>query len=83
MSNFNVVTAAQNIVTDANRATTRRLKFKAHHYEQQVPKTKEIPKTWENNLKISDEKNTSSLDQTTPWNTRPLNTTIEYVLSKE
>ena len=28
-------------------------------------------------------KNTSSLDQTTPWNTRPLNTTIEYGLCKQ
>ena len=33
---------------------------------------------WENILKISNKKNTSSLDQTIPWNTRPLKTTIEY-----
>ena len=54
---------------------------KPHHYKQKLQKTKTLLKHGfqrENNLKISDKKNSSSLDQTTPCNTRPLNTTIEY-----
>ena len=57
---------------------------KPHYYKQKYKKWRTFRKYGfqrENRLKISDEekmKNTSSLNQTTPWNTRPLNTTIEY-----
>ena len=55
---------------------------KPHHYKQKVQQTKDVPKTWVLTGKQFDEfrrkKDTSSLNQTTPWNTQPLNTTIEY-----
>ena len=35
-----------------------------------------------NYLNLSDKKKRSSLDQTTPWSTQPLNTTIEYGFGK-
>ena len=50
-------------------------KSKPQLYKHKLQKTKDLPKTWGlrgEQLKISDKKNTSGPDQTTPWNTRPL-----------
>ena len=57
-------------------------KSKPHHYKQKVQKLEDIPKTCvltERKLKVTvDNKYTSSVDQATLWNTRPLKTTNEY-----
>ena len=72
-----VVMAGHDMVTEASRATRGRCKFKAHHYKQKVQKTIDLSKTWVlTGKQIEDftrKRNISSLDQTTPWNTRPLN----------
>ena len=87
MFNFCVVFAGHDMVTDAGRATTRRRKFKAPSLKTKTTNNEE---SFENmsfskkkGLKISTKKNTLSLEQTTPWNTRPLETTIEYGPYKE
>ena len=78
MFNFYVVLAGHDNFTDAGRAATCRRKFKASSLQTKVQKTKSISKTWVLTRKQFEEfrrkKNTSSLDQTTPWNTRPLDT---------
>ena len=58
-----------------------------HHYRKEVRKTKDIPITWVPTRKQFEdfrlEKNIPSLDQTTPWNTRPLKATIDGVLCNQ
>ena len=82
MFNFYVVLAGHDMVDDAGRAAKCRRNFKApslHKQKVQIPK--DIPKTWvltgKNFEEFRRKKNTCSLDQTTQWNTRPLNTTSE------
>ena len=83
MFNFYVVLAGHDKVNDANMAA----KSKAHQYKPKVEKTKDIPKTWVFTGKQFEDfrrkKNTSSLDQTTPWNVRPLYILIEYATCKQ
>ena len=88
MFNFCVVFAGHDMVTDAGRATTRRRKFKAPSLKTKTTNNEESfenmsfskKKTFED---FNEKKNTFSLEQTTPWNTRPLKTTIEYGPYKE
>ena len=74
MLKFFVVSAGRDMVTHAG----------SYHVQVQAQSTIIISKKykkrrtfrkhgfwWENNLKFSDKKNTSSPDQTIPWNTRP------------
>ena len=59
MFNFFVVLAAHDMVTDADRATTFRCKFKAPHFKQKIQKMNDLPKIWVSpkiRLKISEEK---------------------------
>ena len=87
MFNFCVVFAGHDMVTDAGRATTRRRKFKAPSLKTKTTNNEESfenmsfskKKVW----RFQRKKNTLSLEQTTPWNTRPLETTIEYGPYKE
>ena len=80
MFNFYVVLVGHDIVTDTGMATTRGCKFKAPWLETKSTINEGNLKTWvltENNLKIPDEnKNISSLTQTTPWIIWPLLTRI-------
>ena len=46
MFNFYVVSAGHDIVTDTDRATTWRCKFKAPRLQTKVQKMKDLPKTW-------------------------------------
>ena len=59
--------------TELSRAGTT---SKPHHYKHKLQKTKDLPKTWVFRGKQFEDfrrkKNTSGPDQTTPWNTRPL-----------
>ena len=79
MFNFYVVSAGHDMVTGTGRATTCGRKFKAPWLQTKVQKMKDLPKTWVltgKSSNISHEKKikyTSSIDQTTPWNTRSLN----------
>ena len=74
MFNSYVVMAGHDMVAEASRATRGRCKFKAHQYKQKVPKTNDLSiltgKQFED---FTRKKNISSLDQTIPWKTRPLN----------
>ena len=87
MFNIYVCLAGRDMITDAGRNTTCRGNLKLRHYKHKVHKTKDISKKWVSkakSLKISDKiNNTSSLNQTNPWNARPLKTTIEYGLRKQ
>ena len=54
---------------------------KPHNYKEKLQKMKDLSKTWisrKNSLKNFNGKKTFSLEQTTPWNTRPLKPKIEY-----
>ena len=83
MFNFYLMLANHDIVTDAGRTTTCSVKVKGPSFPTKCTKN-EGPfenmifskKPFEdfNEKKI---KYTSSLDQTTAWNTQPLKTTIE------
>ena len=83
MFNFYKVFAGHDMVTNVGRATTSRRKFKAPLLQTESPKRKDLSKSWvltENILKISDEtktKNTSSFNETTPWNTWPPNARMD------
>ena len=46
MFNFYVLLGGHNKVSDAGRATTCRLKFKAPSLKTKITKTKDIPRTW-------------------------------------
>ena len=46
MFNFYVVLAGHDIVTDTDRATACRCKFKAPRLQTKVQKMKDLPKTW-------------------------------------
>ena len=77
MFNFYADLIGHDMATDTGEATKCRNKFKAPSLQTKKTKMKFLPKTWvltENNLKVqTKKKQTSSLNQTTPWNTRPLN----------
>ena len=82
MFNFYVVLASLEKDTDAGNATTCRRKLKAPSSQSKSKKMKDLPITWvsrKSRLKNSDRKrkNTSSLDQPTPWNTVPLNSATD------
>ena len=81
MFNFYVVLAGHDMVTDTGSATTCRSKFKDYSLQKKGIKNEEPFENIDFNGKQfedSDEKkHTSSLDQTTPWNTLPLNATID------
>ena len=88
MFNFCVVFAGHDMVTDAGRATTRRRKFKAPSLKTKTTNNEESFENMsfskkKNVWRFQRKKNTFSLEQTTPWNTRPLKTTIEYGPYKE
>ena len=80
---FYKVFPGHDMVTNAVKAITWRLKFKVPSLQSESTKRKYLSKSWvlvENNLKISDEtktKNTSSFNQTTPRNSRPRSATID------
>ena len=71
--------AGRAMVTDAGRANFAGANSKHHDYKQKYKKRRTFRKgvSRKNRLKFSDEKNTSSLDRTTPSHTLPLNATIE------
>ena len=80
MFNFYEVLDGHNMVTDAGRATTCRRQFKAPWLQINVQKMKDLPKMSQTKQPFEDfrrKKYISSLDQTTPWNTQPLNATKE------
>ena len=81
MFNFDVNLAGHDMLADSGRANLCRLKFKGPSLSTKCTKN-EGPfekmsfskKTFEG---FNEKKYTSSLNQTTPWNTEPLKTTIE------
>ena len=81
MFNFYVVLAGHSKVTDAGRATMCRLKIKAPSLQTKSTKNGRPSENdfQEKTIWRFQTKQTTVLsqDQTTPWNTRPLNETIE------
>ena len=78
--NFYVDLAGNDMVNDAGQTTTCRRKFKTPWLQTKVQKMKDHPKMslTEKRSKIPDGKKIiSSLDRTTPWNTRHLKATNE------
>ena len=82
MLNFYVGLAGHDMVADSGRAKLCTHKFKGPSLstkgtknEGHLEKMNFSNKTFEG---FNEKKYTSSLDQTTPWNTQPLKTTIEY-----
>ena len=77
LSNFYVIMAGHDMVSNASRATTCRCKFNAPSLQTRSKKTKDIPKIWVSTWKPfedfrwKEKKCISSLDQRTPWNKRP------------
>ena len=68
------------MVAEADRANLFRSNPKVHHHKQKVEKMEGLPKLIFTEKPFEDfrhKKYTSSLDQTTPLCTRPLNATIE------
>ena len=58
-----VILAAQDLMTDAGRATTCRQNLKLHHHKQKLYKTKDLSETWferQKRLKISNKINNTS-----------------------
>ena len=84
MFNFYVVLAGHNNVSDKGTATMCRLKIKVPSLKTKSTKNEgpfENMSFSKNPFEDFNEKKTKktfSLEQTTPCNTRPLNTTIEY-----
>ena len=81
MFNFYVVLAGHDKVSDAGRATMCRLKIKAPSLQTKSTKNgrpSENDFQEKTNWRFQTKQTTVlSQDQTTPWNTRPLNETIE------
>ena len=89
MFNFYVVLAGHDMVTDVGRANLCRLKLKSPSLPTKCTKIEgpfenmSFSKKQFEDFNEKKVKQTSSLDQTTPWNTRPLKTTNEFGLCKQ
>ena len=81
MFNFFVILAGHEMVTGAGRTTACRVKVKGKSLPTKCTKTEghfENMSFSKKQFEDFNEKNFFNLEQTNPWNTRPLKTIIEY-----